>query len=137
MRPASLIITVDRGSLRAYRVEETATRGVHLELVRGFDIPNMGNSARTDHTVLPNDSPQLKNEEDRRICKQLANEIAGIVADSYGEGWGLAAPEAIHSEIVDLLPTEIRERIVEHVQADLVKIPADELPERFRSLQEI
>jgi hypothetical protein len=60
-----------------------------------------------------------------------------IVRLRTGEGWSLAAPESIHAEIVDLLPAEIRERIVEHVESDLVKTPVAKLADHFRSLQPI
>lgn len=38
MTPTSLVIVVDRGSLKAYRVEETPTRGASLQLVQAFEI---------------------------------------------------------------------------------------------------
>ena len=37
MTPTSLIIVTDRGSLKAYKVSETPTRGPHLQLVQAFD----------------------------------------------------------------------------------------------------
>jgi hypothetical protein len=49
----------------------------------------------------------------------------------------LAAPESIYAEIVDLLPVEIRQRIVEHVKSDLIKTPVAKLADHFRSLQPI
>ena len=38
MTPSSLIIVTDRGSLKAYRVNETPTRGPSLQLVQAFNI---------------------------------------------------------------------------------------------------
>ena len=38
MTPTALIIVVDRGGLKAYRVNETETRGASLQLVQAFDI---------------------------------------------------------------------------------------------------
>ena len=76
-------------------------------------------------------------EESRRICKQLADEIAKIVQRKAGGGWSLATPESIYAEIVDLLPAEIRQRIVEHVKSDLIKTPVAKLADHFRSLQPI
>ena len=38
MTPSSLVIVTDRGSLKAYRVTETPTRGPSLQLVQAFDI---------------------------------------------------------------------------------------------------
>jgi hypothetical protein len=38
MTPSSLIVVADRGSLKAYRVAETPTRGPSLQLVQAFDL---------------------------------------------------------------------------------------------------
>jgi hypothetical protein len=137
MITSSLIIIADRGGLKAYRVTETATRGPNLKVVQAFDIRNVNDLSRTHHTTAVNDWPQLEAEESRRICKQLADEITRTVRLRAGESWSLAAPESIHAEIVDLLPAEIRERIVEHVKADLIKTPVAQLADHFRSLQPI
>lgn len=137
MTASSLIVIADRGGLKAYRVQETPTRGPSLKLVQAFDIPNVNELSRTDHTTAVTDWPQLEREESRRICQQLADEITRIVRLGAGEGWSLAAPESIHAEIVDLLPAEIRERIVEHVESDLIKTPVAKLADHFRSLQPI
>ena len=137
MRAASLIIVVDRGSLRAYRVEETPTRGPHLELIQAFEVTDVLNAETMRHRTPMSDWPQLEAEMERRACKELATEITKIAERNQGEGWSLAAPESIYWKIVDLLPPEIRERIVEHVESDLVKLPAAALPPHFRSLQPI
>ena len=83
------------------------------------------------------DWPQLEAEMDRRVCKDLATEIAKIVERNAGEGWSFAAPESIYAKILEHLPPEIQERIVEHVESDLVKLPAAALKSHFRSLQPI
>ena len=38
MTPSSLVIVTDRGSLKAYQVTETPTRGPSLQLVQAFNI---------------------------------------------------------------------------------------------------
>jgi hypothetical protein len=120
MTASSLIIAADRGSLRAYRAYETPTRGVHLELVQAFEVTDVMNAASM-----------------RRVCKELATEIAKIVRRNPGEGWAFAAPESIYAKVVEHLPREIQEQMVEHVASDLVKLPAAALPSHFRSLQPI
>jgi hypothetical protein len=89
------------------------------------------------HRTPLTDWPQLEAEMDRRICKELAAEIAKIVQRNPGEGWSIAAPESICAKIVEHLPPKIQERIVEHVESDLIKLPATALPSHFRSLQPI
>ena len=150
MTPTSLIIVTDRGSLKAYKVSETPTRGPHLQLVQAFDTteahgryhdkltdqagafpsgaaPGQGNSVA--------ERTGIENENDRRLFRQLADSITEIVEREGKDGWSFAAPASIHSAVVDLLPAGLRDRIVEYVKSDLVKIEPAKLPSHFRSLQ--
>ena len=137
MTASSPVIVADRGSLRAYRVQETPTRDPHLELVQAFEVTDVMNAASTRHETPMTDWPALEAEMDRRICKGLATEIAKFVEHNASEHWSFAAAESIHAMIVEQLPPEIEERIVEHVESDLVKRPPAALLSHFRSLQSI
>jgi Protein required for attachment to host cells len=154
MTPSSLIIVTDRGSLKAYRVDETPTRGPSLQLVQAFNITDahgklvdkvsdmagrfpVSDGAGVRHANSIAERTQLETETDRRIYKQLTDQIVKIVKSDGVEGWSFAAPAEIHSAIVDLLPRKVRDRIVEHVKSDLVKTEASKLPAHFRSLQQI
>lgn len=153
MTPSSLIIVTDRGSLKAYKVNETPTRGPSLQLVQAFNITDahgklvdkvtdlagrfpVSDGAGMHHGASISES-KLETETDRRIYKQLADEIVKIVNRDGVEGWSFAAAPDIHKAIVDLLPGNVRDRIVEHVKSDLVKIESAKLPTHFRSLQQI
>ncbi|HEX5492925.1 MAG TPA: host attachment protein [Candidatus Udaeobacter sp.] len=155
MTPSSLVIVTDRGSLKAYRVSETPTRGPSLQLVQAFDITDAhgrlgdklsdlagrfpvteGAGARRGPASIA-ERTQWATEMDRRIQKELADQIAKIVSENGKDGWSFAAPAEIHAAIVDLLPAGIRQRIVEHVKSDLVKVEAARLTGHFRSLQPI
>jgi len=152
MTPTSLIIVADRGSLKAYRVNETPTRGPSLRLIQAFDLTDAHGKLIDKVTDLAGRFPvsdgvggrhansiaertQLETETDRRIHKQLADQIVKIIDRSGKEGWSFAAPAEIHGAIVDLLPRAARDRIVEHVKSDLVKIEPAKLPSHFRSLR--
>src|ERR1051325_9985522 len=150
MTSTSFVIVADRGTLKAYRVDETPTRGPSLHLVQAFNLTDAhgklidkvtdlaGRYAATDgsgmHAASISDTKR-ETETDRRIYKQLADQIAKIVSENGAEGWSFAAPSEIHSAIVDLLPGRVRDRIVEHVKSDLVKIEPAKLPNHFRSLR--
>jgi hypothetical protein len=155
MIPSSLVIVTDRGGLKAYRVSETPTRGPSLQLVQAFNITDAhgrlvdkvsdlagrfpvtnGAGAHRGPTSIA-ERTQLVTEMDRRIHKELANQITKIVSENGKEGWSFAAPAEIHSAVVDLLPPAVRDRIVEHVKSDLVKVEPAKLISRFRSLQQI
>src|SRR5438034_3593547 len=155
MIPSSLIIVTDRGSLKAYRVNETPTRGPSLQLVQAFNITDAhgrlvdkvsdlagrfqvsnGAGAHRGASSIA-ERTQLEVETDRRIQRELADQITKIVSSNGKEGWAFAAPAEIHSAIVALLPPAVRNRIVEHVKSDLVKVEPAKLISRFRSLQQI
>ncbi len=151
MAPTSLIIVADRGGVKAYRVTDTPNRGASLQLVQAFDItdahgryddkltdqagrfPVSDGNGRHANAIAERTAFETENE--RRICKQLAEHIADIVKRESVEGWSFAAPSSIHASITELLPSPIRNRVVEHVKSDLVKTESSKLPTHFRSLQ--
>jgi len=151
MTPTSLIIVTDRGSLKAYRVTETPTRGPHLELVQAFDTTDAHGRYQDKLTDQAGAFPSgaapgqnssgertgIESENDRRIHKQLADSITEIVEREGRDGWSFAAPASIHSAVVELLPAAVRDKIVELVKSDLVKIEPAKLPAHFRSLRPV
>jgi len=155
MTPTSFVIVADRGSLKAYRVDETPNRGPSLRLVQSLNLTDahgklvdkltdqagrfpVSDGAGAHHGAASiAERTQLENETDRRIYRQLADQITKVVEENGTEGWSFAASSEIHSAIVDLLPARVRDRIVEHVKSDLVKVEPAKLPGHFQSLREI
>ncbi|MEO5718552.1 MAG: host attachment protein [Chthoniobacterales bacterium] len=153
MTPTSLIVVADRGGLKAYRVNQTPTRGASLQLVQAFDITDAHgryDDKLTDqagrfpvadgngrHANAIAERTQLETETDRRICKQLAEHITEVVKREAADGWSFAAPASIHATVTELLPASLQTRVVEHVKSDLVKIEPAKLASHFRSLQPI
>ena len=154
MIPASIVIAADRGSLKAYQVNDTPTRGPSLKLIQAFDVTAahgklidkvsdvagrfaVSDGAGSHHGASIAERTQLATENERRINKELADQIAKIINGTGKEGWAFAAAPEIHSAIVNLLPDRVRSRIIEHVKADLVKVEPAKLPNHFRSLRSI
>ena len=123
MTPTSLIIVTDRGSLKAYKVTETPNRGPHLQLVQAFDTTDAHGRYQDKLTDQAGSFPGgaapgqmnsiaertgIDTENDRRICKQLADRIAEIAGRDGREGWSFAAPASIHSAVVELLPQAVK-----------------------------
>lgn len=151
MTPTSLIIVADRGGLKAYRVDDTPNRGPSLQLVQALKIT--GSHLTTDEQVTdqPGKFPVsngsawhatsvaertgLELENEKRNCRQLADLITEVVEKEKGEGWSFAAPASIHSAVTEMLPKSVRNRVVEHVKSDLVKIEPAKLVSHFRSLK--
>lgn len=152
MIPSTFVVVADRGSLKAYKVNETPNRGASLQLVQAFNIMDahgrMQDKVTDEAGAFPNaagpgamnsiaERQGIANETDRRIQRELAEKIAEAVKREAAEGWSFAAPSTIHSAITDLLPNDVRDRIVEHVNSDLVNIEPAKLPSHFRSLQAV
>jgi len=150
MTPTSLIVVADRGGIKAYRVNDTPNRGASLRLVQAFDITDahgrydakltdqagrvpvsVGNSRHANSIA---ERTALETENNKRICQQLAEHIAEVVKREAADGWSFAAPSSIHTTIAELLPAPVRNRVVEHVKSDLVKVEPSKLPNHFRSL---
>ena len=158
MTPTSLVIVADRGNLKAYRVDETPTRGASLQLVQAFELTDAhgryqdkftdqagrfpvgdggGQAGSGRHQNAIAERQALETENDRRLHKQLADHVEEIIRAQAPEGWSFAAPASINSTVVDLLTSDIRDRIVENVKSDLVNIEPAKLPTHFQSLQPV
>ena len=158
MTPSNLIIVADRGSVKAYKVNDAAGRGPSLQLANAFDVMDAhgryrdkvsdqaarfpvgdggGAAGSGRHQNAVAERQGMEDETDRRIHRQIADSISQVVQQEAAVGWSFAAPASIHAAIVGLLPADVTGRIVEHVKADLVNIKPAELISHFRSLQPI
>jgi hypothetical protein len=156
MTPTSLIVVADRGSLKAYKVDGTPNRGPSLHLIQAFNITDAhgrlsekvtdqagrapaggGGGGDARHASSMAERTGLDSENDRRIHKQIVEHIVRIVKGDGMDGWSFAAPASIHSAVVDALPAEVRDRVVEYVKSDLVKIEPAKLGAHFRSLKSL
>jgi hypothetical protein len=152
---SSFFIVADRGNLKAYRAEKVpADRPPRMHLVETITLAEahlkttdiftdeagafpaqtgagsrqmvQGNSIAERHYDV---------ENDRRLTKQLAQHIGNILRQENVEWWSFAAPSDIHDAIVTHLEPAVRNRIAEHVAADLVKIPASDLLDHFSEVR--
>ena len=158
MTPTSLVIVADRGNLKAYKVDETPNRGPSLQLVQAIELTDAhgryqdkltdsagrfpvgdggGQAGSGRHMNAIAERQALETENDRRLHKQLADHVEQVIRAQAPEGWSFAAPASINSTVVDLLTSDVRNRIVENVKSDLVNIEAAKLPTHFQSLQPV
>src|SRR5919198_1994973 len=107
MTPSSLVIVTDRGSLKAYRVSETPTRGPSLQLVQAFDVTDAHGRFIDKVSDLAGRFPvtegagahrgpasiaertQLATETDRRVPKKFADEILRNCCQNGKGGWAV------------------------------------------------
>ena len=109
MPPTSLIIVTDRGSLKAYKVNESQNCGAGLQLVQAFDTTDAhgryedklsdqaggfpdGNAGSGRHQNSIAKRQGIETENDRRIFRQLADSIAEVVKREGTAGWSSPRP---------------------------------------------
>ena len=156
MTPSSLVIVTDRGELKAYRVNETPTRGPSLQLVQAFNItdahgrlvdklsdvagrfPVNGRRGRSSRRGFHRRADAVGNRNGPPHSQESSPiKLQKLFRAMERKAGRFAAPAEIHAAIVDLLPAAVRDRIVEHVKSDLVKMEPAKLISRFRSLQQM
>ena len=129
-----------------YELRPSTSRGashprraaVGARVVGGFEscVRMEHDGAGMAHGASISDS-KLETETERRINKQLADQITKIARSNGVEGWSFAAPPSCHNAIVELVAADVRNRIVEFVKSDLVKVEPAKLGSHFRSLRPI
>ena len=152
---SSFFIIADRGNVKAYRAEQPAgDRPPRMHLVQAFTLTEAHfkgtdmftdgegafptqTGAGTRQNVKGNSASERHYdiEKDRRLVKQIAQHIAAVLKQEQVEWWSLAAPSEIHDSIVEQLDPALRSRIAEHVAADLVNIPPDNLLGHFSAVR--
>lgn len=135
-----MIVLANLGRVKAYRVtQDEMTSTPHLELADDFEFIESHERFQTRVSDQAGHLPGTGNGEDhnltleteRRILKQAAEKIDALVAHQHA--WYLAAPAGINARLVECLSAPARTSLAKNVQADLVKIPSQELSGHFQS----
>ncbi len=132
-----LVIVANLGRLKAYRVAKAAPgRGQKLDLVEDINFINAHTRFRdlvtdqagrygidTGTAFLKSDYEALgaKREIQRRLVREVAEEIGRVLEEEEVEGWYLVAAPEHHDAILEEIRPEHRERLLWSVYADLVK----------------
>lgn len=154
-----LILTANLGLLKVYRVtmDELSDPSPSIRLERVFDPPDKhsrfeerdtdkaGRFSMGSRHSAPGGSGggftsgmghgERHNEKLETEKSQLAlivDTINEILSRESGREFYLAAPEPIHNRFLEGLSGEARGRLLEHIPADLNKVPRMELLRRFQ-----
>jgi hypothetical protein len=146
MLNASLIIIADRGSLKAFAVDDTSGRGRAPRLLGTHRIEDAHGRFQDKYTdeagAFPNggsagqgnsiaERQNLDEEIDSRIFRQLGGHITEILQQHQPERWAFAAPAQINGAILEEVAPELRKKLTHNVKRDLVRTDAQELLGRF------
>jgi hypothetical protein len=138
------IIVADRGSVKAYRVEETANRGRVARLVNSAAFPEAherlqdkvtdkagASPVRAGHSSSVAEKRNLEAETTARLVRQLSQQIVKVVLAHQAVRWSFAAPAEINAAVLNQISGEVLQRLTHNVKRNLVKLEPRELLAHF------
>lgn len=146
-----LLITLDLGCLKAYRVEDDGLSShPHLELIESFNTTEehgrlsekltdaAGRFAGGERSLKGvrafGERHNIKLELDKRVIKYLADTVSGLIRQQEPDvPVYFAAEKEIHRQVLEEIDPRVRARIEKVVPEDLTKIEAAELLGYFAS----
>jgi hypothetical protein len=146
---SSFLIVVDRGNLKAFRVEKVpADRPPRVQLVQAISLADAHAKISEVNTDMAGRFPagnsahangsgdrHYEIEGTRRCARQLAELITNILQEQHAENWAFAAPAEINQAVLDLLGAGLRKQVVENVQRDLVNLSPNDLLGHFNNVK--
>lgn len=144
----TVVIATNLGRLKAYRVVETPVHGKKLDLVEALNFINartsyadqmtdnlsrfpMGGGAEATHQMSTYEAMQQETETERRLFKEIAEQIETILEREKPTQWYFAATSEVFQAILDEVAPKYRDYLTRTVHSDLSKIPPTEILEHF------
>ena len=148
----NVIIVADLGQLKAYRVSQVtrtqtgealeagAKASASLSLITDIDYID-AHKKQSDLVSDKNGSfrsssgePHEKHiENNKRILKNISDDIAKIIQDEAPKEWCLSFPKGTHKQLNELLNMQIKSTLKTSLSSDLTKVPKEKLLSHFSS----
>jgi hypothetical protein len=145
----TLVVVVDLGCLKAFRLENGVTRTPRLELVEQFDNPaahdrlvervtdlsgrfHRGAAKPVNGNVMSDgERHNIELEQHKRMVRQLARRLNSLARNPEVERCFLAASREINHQLVEELEPQVQAKIEKNLSADLTKLERADILERF------
>ncbi len=143
-----VIIVVDLGHFKAYRVtKDPFERSPRTELIESYDSidarlklsDKLSDAAgryrqsggRNGKAAGFGEAHNIALESEKRLIKQIAEDINALVAREKCDKWCLAAGKNINSQIVENLDPSVRAKMDRNVPCNLTKAGKTEIVDYF------
>ncbi len=143
-----IIIVVDLGHFKAYRVSKAPMESTKTTLIESYDsVEGHGKlgeklsdragrfrrgegkkGAATGYGAQHN----LKLETEKRLIKLIVKDINALIAREKCKKWNLAAASRINRQIIDNLKPSVKTKLHKSITADLTKIDKSEILSFFK-----
>lgn len=143
-----IIITVDLGHFKAYRISKTAANRTGTELIESYDSieahgrlgEKLSDSAgrfsrgevRKGIAKGYGEPHNLKLDTEKKLIKLIAQDINTLIFREDCDRWDLAAPERINRQIIEKLHPDVRAILDKTVTSDLTNIDKSEILSHFK-----
>jgi len=144
-----LILLADRGSLKAYRMDDSRLGGrPHIEEIEEIDVlsghrrlgqitsdqlgrhsDHRGGLAK--HQSSTGEAHGLEREEERRAIAEIQKHIRRLLQEQPGVSWRFAAEESVNRRILEGINNSEKDRLLQNLGVDLVNQPKEEVRKRF------
>ncbi len=142
-----VIIAVDLGHFRAYRLSKRELESPKIELIESYDSveahgklsDKLSDSAgrfatgggKNGSAKGYGEPHNIELEMEKKAAKLIANDINTIIRKEELPKWFLAAGRKINGQILDNLETEVKARLDRNIMSNLTKTDKSEILKHF------
>ncbi len=145
---SKVIVAVDLGHFKAFRVtKEPLAKSAKAELIENYDFigahqkltDKLSDAAgrfrlsggRNGKAAGYGEAHNLETEEEKRLIKQIAEDINELILREKCERWHLAAGKNINGQIIENLSPAVKAKLDRNVACNLTKAGKSELLDYF------
>lgn len=132
-----IVIAVDLGHFKAYKVSKNPMESAKTELMESYDSVEahgklsekysdangkFGMAGGKNGAATGNGEPHnTKIEAEKRMVKLIAKDINALIMKGDCAKWYLAAPKRINSQVIEGLEPDVKAKLGKNITADLTK----------------
>jgi len=142
-----IIITVDLGHFKAYKVTNDPLGRPIIELIESYESIDghgklseklsdtagrfEGGGGKGEVAKGYGEAHNLESELIRKLEKMIAMDINALVIKEDCESWYLAAGKKINKEIINKLEPEVKAKLKKNIPVDLTKVQKSDILSHF------
>jgi len=142
-----IVFVADLGHFNAYKLSKTPQGTGRLDLIESFDAidargkfsdkfsdqaGNFGESVGKNSSAKGSgEAHNIEIENEKRLIKTIAKNIAKIVKDERCDVWHLAAEKAINGQILEFIEPGVKAKLQKNIPSNLTKADKTEIVNRF------
>jgi hypothetical protein len=144
---STIIITVDLGHFKAYRVTSNPFGSPTIDLIESYDSLEghgtiaekfydaagrfVGGGGKGEVAKGYGEPHHLESEIRKKLVKMIAMDINALINKEDCENWCLAASEKIGKDIINKLELTVKSKLTKSISVDLTKIPKSDILSHF------